>query len=170
MRGRARSLYPLVLSTTGALSVETTTFYIQRQVFFYICKSFFVQKRQMNSREGGWGHPTPPYRDLWLGMSQLCQKNCPLFYSIILLIIAIILKESTHHSTTHSNYAAELQGIFFFHDKSDGMGLLKRSSREHGPEESREVCSLEKLLFLSLLVPPSVDTERNRRDVSGTLD
>ena len=43
----------------------------------------------------------------------------------------------------------------------------KRSSREHGPEESREVCSLEELLFLSLLVPPSVDTERDRRDVSG---
>ena len=100
-------------------------------------------------------------------MSQLCQKNCPLFYSIILLIIAIILKESTHYSTTHCNYAAELQGIFLFRDKSDGMGLLKRSSREHGPEESREVCSLEELLFLSLLVPPSVDTERDRRDVSG---
>ena len=30
-----------------------------------------------------------------------------------------------------------------------------------------EVCSLEELLFLSLLVPPSVDTERVRRDVSG---
>ena len=99
-------------------------------------------------------------------MSQLCQKNFPLFYSIILLIIAI-LKESTHYSTTHCNYAAELQGIFLFRDKSDGMGLLKRSSREHGPEESREVCSLDELLFLSLLVPPSVDTERDRRDVSG---
>ena len=99
-----------------------------------------------------------------LGMSQLCQKNCPLFYSIILLIIAIILKESTHYSTTHSNYAAELEGIFLFRDE---MGLLKRSCREHGPEESREVCLLEELLFLSLLVPPSVDTERDRRDMSG---
>ena len=68
-------------------------------------------------------------------MSQLCQKNCPLFYYIILLIIAIILKESTHYSTTHSNYSAELQGIFLFRDKSD--------------------------------LPPSVDTEQDRRDVSG---
>ena len=105
---------------------------------------------------------------MWMvGMSQLCQKNCPFLYSIILLIIAISLKESTHYSTTHSNYAAELQGIFLFRDKSDGMGLLKRSCREYGPEVSCEVCSLEELLFLSLLVPPSVDTERDRRDVSA---
>ena len=89
------------------------------------------------------------------------QNNCPLFYSIILLIIAIILKESTHYSTTHSNYyAAELQRIFLFCDKSDEMGLLKRSSREHGPEESREVCSLEELLFLSLLYSATISGHR----------
>ena len=62
-------------------------------------------------------------------------RDVPIMPKELPIILLIILKESTHYSTTHSNYSAELQGIFLFRDKSD--------------------------------LPPSVDTEQDRRDVSG---